>query len=105
MRKGEIWIANLPPPDGRRPAILLMRNDAYTRRRYVIITPITTRIRNLRTEVVVGAEEGLQNPSVANMDVILTVRKSLLLRRIGVLSHDKMRQIDAALHFALGMEN
>ena len=105
MRKGEIWVADLPPPDGRRPAILLMRNDAYTRRRYVIITPITTRIRNLRTEVAVGTEEGLQNPPVANMDVILTVHKSLLRRRISTLRPEKMSQVDAALHFALGSEH
>ena len=104
MRRGEVWVADLSPPDGIRPVLLLMRNEVYTRRRYVIITPITTRMRDLHTEVPIGIEEGLRDASVANMDVILTVRKSCLLRRIGVLSPEKMRQVDDALRFALGME-
>ena len=105
MRRGEIWVADLPPPDGIRPVLLLMRNDAYARRRDVIITPITTRIRNLRTEVDIGAEEGLHAPSVANLDVIMTVYKSRLLRSIGTLSPEKMRQVEDALRFALGMSH
>ena len=105
MRRGEIWVADLPPPDGIRPVLLLMRNDAYAIRRDVIITPITTRVRNLRTEVAIGTEEGLRAPSVANMDVIMTVYNSRLLRRIGALSAEKMRQVEDALHFALGMEH
>ena len=100
----EVWIADLPPPEGIRPVLLLMRNEA-TPRRYVIITPITTRMRDLRTEVPIGIEEGLRDTSVANMDVILTVRKSSLLRRIDTLNPAKMRQVETALHFALGMEH
>lgn len=97
-------MADLPPPNGIRPALLLMRNEAYTQRRYVILTPITTRIRNLPTEVPLGIEEGLRTPSVANLDVILTVENSRLQRRIGVLSAEKMRRVEDALRFALGME-
>ena len=105
MRRGEVWVAELRPPNGIRPVLLLMRNDAYTQRRYVILTPITTRIRDLQTEVPLDIEEGLREPSVANLDVILTVRKSRLQRRIGTVSPSKMRQVDAALRFALGMEH
>lgn len=105
MRRGEIWVAELRPPNGIRPVLLLMRNDAYTQRRYVILTPITTRIRDLKTEVPLDIEEGLREPSVANLDVILTVRKSGLQRRIGTVSPSKMRRVDAALRFALGMEH
>ena len=105
MRRGEIWVADLPPPDGIRPALLLMRNEAYTQRRYVILTTITTRIRNLATEVPLGIEEGLRTPSAANLDVILTVPNSRLQRRIGVISPEKMRAVEAALRFALGMEH
>ena len=105
MRRGEIWVADLPPPDGIRLALLLIRNEAYTQRRYVILTTITTRIRNLSTEVPLGIEEGLRTPSVANLDVILTVLNSRLQRRIGVISPKKMRAVEAALRFALGMEH
>ena len=30
MMRGEVWWANLPPPIGRRPVLLLSRNRAYS---------------------------------------------------------------------------
>ena len=104
MRRGEIWWAYLPPPIGSRPALLLMRDEAYARRSQVILSPITTHVRELPTEVGLGIAEGLMLPSVVNLDVILTSNKDLLSRRLGVLSLEKMRQVDAALRFALGIE-
>ena len=29
MRRGEVWWADLPAPAGRRPVVLLSRNEAY----------------------------------------------------------------------------
>ena len=105
MKRGEIWWAYLPPPTGSRSVFLLMRDEAYENRSQVILSPITIRVRELRTEVTLGREEGLMMPSVVNLDVIMTSNKSLLSTPIGALSAEKMRQVEAALHFALGMEH
>ena len=105
MRRGDIWWAYLPPPIGIRPVLLLMRDEAYVRRSQVILSPITTHVRQLPTEVALGIAEGLMLPSVVNLDVIMTSNKDLLSRRIGTISPDKMRQVDAALRFALGMKH
>ena len=35
MERGEIWWADLPPPSGRRPVLLLSRNEAYSVREFV----------------------------------------------------------------------
>ena len=94
----------MPPPIGSRPALLLMRDEAYERRSQVILSPITTRVRELPTEVALGIEEGLMLPSVVNLDVIMTSNKDLLSRHLGVVSQSKMRQVEDALRFALGME-
>jgi mRNA-degrading endonuclease toxin of MazEF toxin-antitoxin module len=52
----------------------------------------------------VGPEDGLPRPSVANLDVITTVPKSGLERYISTLSAAKLQAVEAAIHFALGLE-
>ena len=39
MRRGEVWWADLPPPAGRRPVLLLSRNEAYAVRQLVTVAP------------------------------------------------------------------
>ena len=95
----------MPQPIGNRPVLLLMRDEAYESRSQIILSPITSHVRELRTEVSLGSEEGLRIPSVVNLDVIMTFSKSLLSSYVGTLSLYKMRQVDAALRFALGMEH
>jgi mRNA-degrading endonuclease toxin of MazEF toxin-antitoxin module len=43
----------------------------------------------------------LPAPCVANLDDIATIPKTLIRRRIAVLSAEKMREIEAAIRFAL----
>ena len=95
----------MPPPVGSRPALLLMRDEAYELRSQVILSPITTRVRELPTEVTLGIEDGLMLPSVVNLDVIITSDKDLLSRRMGTINSEKMRQVEDALRFALGMSH
>ena len=40
MKRGEVWWAELPPPTGRRPVVLLSRDEAYEVRALVIIAPV-----------------------------------------------------------------
>ena len=105
MTRGEVWWADLPPPWGRRPVLLLSRDQAYAVRDLIIVTPLTTRVRGIRAEVRLGPEDGLPRPSVANLDVITTVPKSGLERYITTLGAAKLQAVDAAIHFALGLES
>ena len=99
-----MWWADLPSPSGRRPVVLLSRDEAYLVRDLIIVTPVTTRIRNISTEVSLGPEDGLPRACVANLDVIITAPKNSLHQRISGLSRDKLRAIEQAIHFALGLE-
>lgn len=103
MRRGEIWRANLPPPVGRRPVLLLSRNDSYDRRGMVIISTITSRARNLPTEVPLGTAERLERTSVVNLDNVQTIPKRNLTEFISTLSPQKLQAVEAAIHFALGL--
>jgi len=104
VRRGEIWWAELEPPVGRRPVLLLSRNEAYSVRSLVIVAPVTTRIRGIPSEVPLGADDGLPQDCVANLDTITTIPKDCLRSRLAVLSAKKLKEIEAAIHFALGME-
>ncbi len=104
MRRGEIWWAQLDPPAGRRPVVLLSRNEAYTVRSLVIVAPITTRIRGIASEVPLGSSDGMTRDCVANLDAITTMPKDCLRGRAAVLSPEKTRVVDAAVRFALGLD-
>ena len=105
MRRGEVWWAELPPPAGRRPVVLLSRDEAYAVRDYVMLSPLTRRSRGLRTEVSLGPADGLPGPSVVNLDVIITEPKRQLRERIATLSSEKLQAVEAAIRFALGLED
>ena len=84
--------------------VLLSRDAAYTVRNLVLVTPVTTIVRGIPTEVGLGPEDGLPRVSVANLDVIITIPKNSLRQRITGLSVEKVRAIDESIRFALGLE-
>jgi len=102
MRRGEVWWAELPPPAGRRPVVLLSRNDAYAVRELVTVAPVTTRVRRIPTEVALGRADGLPRACVANLDGITTIPKQLLTQRLAALAPGKLAAVERALRFALG---
>ena len=111
MRRGEIWWAALGSPGtepgspaGKRPVLLLSRNEAYSIRELIIVAPVTTRIRRIPAEVPLGVEEGLLKRCVVNLDTIITVAKKSLREKLTTLSYDKMKEVEAALCFALGIK-
>jgi mRNA interferase MazF len=100
MNRGEIWWATV---DKKRPVVLVSRQEAYAIRALVIVAPLSTTIRGFAVEVKVGKREGLPKPGVVNCDWIVTIPKSALQERVGVLSATKRRQLNDALAFALGL--
>jgi mRNA interferase MazF len=103
MHRGEIWWARMPAPSGRRPVLLVSRNAAYVARSKVTVVEITTRIRGIETEVVLGKREGLPKVCCANADNIVTIDKSWLEERAGALGLEKTASLDRALGLALGL--
>ena len=103
MRRGEIWWAELEPPAGRRPVVLLSRDEAYTVRSLIIVAPITTRIRHIPSEVPLGVDSEMPQDCVANLDTITTIPKDCLRSRLTLLSTKKLKEIESAVRFALGM--
>lgn len=103
MRRGEVWWAELPPPIGRRPVLLLSRDAAYSVRTSVTVAVITRTIRNIPVEVLLGQEDGMPVECVVNLDNILTMPKSRLTERITTLSAEKMTAVVKTIVFALDL--
>lgn len=104
MRRGEIWWAELGKPSRRRPVVLLSRNEAYSARSLVTVAPVTTRIRMIPSEVPLGAADGMPQDCVADLDTVIAIPKECLRSRVTALSAKKVKEVETAVHFALGME-
>lgn len=104
MRRGEVWWADLPKPIGKRPVVLLSRDEAYKVRNAVTIAEITTTRRNIPVEVPLDKKDGLPKPCIINLDTIITIRKDLLIEYICILDHEKILAINNAVKFALDLD-
>ena len=103
MRRGEVWWAHLPLPVGRRPVVLLSRDEAYAVRNAITVAEVTSTIRGIPVEVELGPEEGLPKKCVVNLDTVGTIRKNLLVERITMLREEKIQKINIAVKFALSI--
>lgn len=103
MQRGEVWWAELPPPTGRRPLLLISRDQAIQVRELVTVAPLTSTNRHLRVEVPLGPGDGVPKACVVNLDVVTTVHQSALQARITTLSPEKMAAVNDALKFALAI--
>ena len=65
---------------------------------------VTTRVRRIPSEVTLGTEDGMSQDCVAHLDTITTIPKDCLRNRMVTLSPQKLKGIEAAIRFALGME-
>ncbi len=104
MKRGEVWWADLPNPIGRRPVVLLSRDEAYNVRNAVTVAEVTANIRGIPVEVLLSKEDGLPKSCAVNLDTIITIRKALLKERIGLLRQEKINAINYAIKFALALE-
>ena len=102
MRQFEVWWADLPEPAGRRPVLLLSRNDAYRYLSKFIAVEITSTIRGIASEVALGADEGLPANCVANCDSLRMVARHALTKRAGGLVPERWGEVKRAMGAALG---
>ena len=101
MKRGEIWWAELAPPVGRRPVVILTRDTAVGVRNQLVVAQVTRSIHHLPVEVSLDRCDGMPKVCVINCDVLLTVPKSHFISHIVRLSPQKMLELEAALKHAL----
>jgi mRNA interferase MazF len=105
VSRGEIWMFSFPRPDKQRPVLVLTRDDMIGRLHTVTVAPISTTIRGAPSEVAVGVECGLKQPSAVNLHHVATVPRSGLRRYLGAAPRQTMARVRTALLFALGFSD
>jgi mRNA interferase MazF len=99
--RGEIWWCELPDI-GRRPVVVLSRDTAIPRLKRTLVAPCTTTIRGLPSEVVLEpGEDPVPRRSGVNLDSVESVSITVLVDRLGRLSHSRMLEVCAALEVAV----
>ena len=66
--------------------------------------PVTTRVRGLPTEILLGPEDGLLKECVADAGSVQLTQTHLLERRLATLSQVKRGALNIALRYALGLD-
>lgn len=104
IARGDVRLVRFPPPDKARPVLVLTRDSAVPYLSRVTVAPITSTIRGVPSEVIVGPDDGLKAASAVNLHNVLTIPKENIGRRVAHLGDDRMREICRALGFALGCD-
>lgn len=102
MKRGEVHWYRFSRPDKRRPVVILTRDSILEYLGEVTVAPITTAIRNIPSEVLLGSADGMPRDCVVNLDHVQTVSKDKIGTLITTLPPKKMVEIRSALLFALG---
>ena len=108
--RGDIYLANLNPykgseQGGKRPVIIIQNDVGNHYSPTVIVTAVTSRFfkkRALPTHVPLDNVE-LEKNSLALLEQIRTIDKSRLIRKIGRVPEEKMKEINQAIHVSLSL--
>jgi len=99
--RGDVHLCQFTHPDKQRPVLLLTRDSALGHLSTVTVAPITSTIRDVPSEVMLDTDDGMKGRCAVNLHNLITIPQSRLGKRIAGLSPGCMRQVSAALRFAL----
>jgi mRNA-degrading endonuclease toxin of MazEF toxin-antitoxin module len=109
MRRGEIYRTQVRVPErGYKPGFYLIvsrnfiaENDDIST---VICAPVYSEILGLRSELILGKEEGLARESAVRCDFLTLMFKKKLTHFTGTLHGPKVEELSRALRYALALD-
>lgn len=102
IARGDVRLFRFAPPDKQRPVVVLTRDGILDHLSRVTVAPVTSTIRGVPSEVVLGIEDGMKDPCAVNLHNLVTIRKADLGRLVATLPRHRLDQMCAAIGFALG---
>jgi mRNA interferase MazF len=108
-KRGEIWMVNFNPGRGSeqtgvRPALIIQNDIGNQYASTTIVAAITTTIKKYPVTVLLAqGKGGLKQSSMVNLAQILTIDKGRLIKKLGHVGDDKMKEIDEAIKVSLGI--
>ena len=101
VARGEVCWLELAE-EGRRPAVVLTREEAIPGLRNVTVALVTRTVRGIPSEVQLGPADGMTVECAVTLDNLRTVPRALLVESITRLDEAKMSQVCSALIRATG---
>jgi mRNA interferase MazF len=105
IARGDVRLYQFAPPDKKRPVVVLTRDSAIAYLSTVTVAPITSTIRGVPSEVVLGEEDGMKARCAVNTHNAVTISQQRLGKRVARLGLARMSEICAALRFSLGCDS
>jgi mRNA interferase MazF len=102
VARGDIRLFRFPEPDKQRPVLVLTRDTIIDRLSRITVAPVTSTIRGVASEVVLGPDDGMKDACAINLHNIVTVPKAGLGRLLVSLNARRLDQVCAAIAFSLG---
>ena len=99
VARGEVRWLELED-EGRRPVVVLTRDEALPHLRTVVVALVTRTIRGIETEVELGPADGMPIECAVSVGNLRTVPQALLTRPITKLDSTRMSAICQALAHA-----
>jgi len=106
MKRGELYrVSSVSKTDPKKQRIYviisrqeLIDNTCST----LICAPVYTNYEGLSTQVLIGT--GLKHPSAIRCDELISILKNRLTDYVGILSEEKLFELNHALSIAVGVE-
>jgi mRNA interferase MazF len=104
IARGDVRLYQFAAPDKQKPVLVLTRNSAISYLATVTVAPITSTIRGVPSEVVLGEEDGMKSSCAINLHNPITISQERLGKRVAQLNSSRMGEVCAALRFSLGCD-
>lgn len=104
MNRGDIWLVDLGGRIGRRPVVILTRQNVLQYVNKVTVAEVTTRGKGYPTEIDIDQKANLPKSSFVHADDLHTVPKQRLERYVGTLDPEIMRKVSRMVVLALELE-
>ena len=112
MKRGELWWASLPTPQGSEPEyrrpVLVVQSDLFNESRIqtVVVAALTSNLRLAEAPgnvLLARRESRLSKDSVINVSQLLTLDKSFLVQRAGKIMSTTLAAVDDGIRLVLGL--
>ena len=103
MKRGDVRWYKFDQPDKNRPVVILTRDSIIPHLGEVTVAPVTSTIRDIPSEVLLGETDGMPKECAINCDHLQTIAKARIGSLIASLSTSRMREIRSAISFAIAL--
>src|ERR1035437_5341256 len=106
MKRGDLYRVPHPSNDPKKFRVFaVVSRQAVVDSRFstVICAPVYSVNNGLASQVAVGVDEGLKHESSVHCDELVSLPKSALTNYVGMLTSQKVAQLNSALQVALDL--